>query len=222
MFLRPIFVLLISYSLLIHFLLIPIHFYLFSIHCLFISFSCSFISFHFLCTPIYFLFIACSFPFHVHSFLFISFDLRNLSKFQKARISFSYQSLISKLLISSPKSIGKGGTSQIPKKWLIQGVVNKVLGLDGLFISYSILMHFLFKSYSFPTQILFISYSTLIQIPFIHIQCLSFTKVFNNQWLFLVPLLGGRYHTIPQLAVYTTYIPLIYCQLGDYMVPTTY
>ena len=26
---------------------------------------------------------------------------------------------------------------------------------------------------------------------------------------FLVPLIGGRYHIIPQLAVYTTYIPLI-------------
>ena len=43
-----------------------------------------------------------------------------------------------------------------------------------------------------------------------------------GQWLFLVPLIGGRYHIITQLAVYTTYIPLIYCQLGDYMVPTTY
>ena len=31
-----------------------------------------------------------------------------------------------------------------------------------------------------------------------------------------------RYHIITQLAIYTTYIPLIYCQLGDYMVPTTY
>ena len=44
-----------------------------------------------------------------------------------------------------------------------------------------------------------------------------------GQWLFLVPLIGGRYHIIPQLAVYTTYIPLIStyspCQLGDYMVP---
>ena len=27
---------------------------------------------------------------------------------------------------------------------------------------------------------------------------------------------------IPQLAVYITYIPLIYCQLGDYMLPTSY
>ena len=27
------------------------------------------------------------------------------------------------------------------------------------------------------------------------------------QWSFLVPLIGGRYHIIPQLAVYTTYIP---------------
>ena len=31
-----------------------------------------------------------------------------------------------------------------------------------------------------------------------------------------------RYHIIPQLAVYTTYIPLIYCLLGDYISPTTY
>ena len=33
------------------------------------------------------------------------------------------------------------------------------------------------------------------------------------QWLFQI---------IPQLAVFTTYIPLVYCQLGDYMVRTTY
>ena len=42
------------------------------------------------------------------------------------------------------------------------------------------------------------------------------------QWLFLVPLKGGRWHIIPQLAVYTTYIPLIYCLLGGYMLPTTF
>ena len=35
-----------------------------------------------------------------------------------------------------------------------------------------------------------------------------------HQWLFLVPLKGGRDYIIPQLAVYTTYIPLIYCLLG--------
>ena len=29
----------------------------------------------------------------------------------------------------------------------------------------------------------------------------------SNQGLFLVPLNGGRWHIIPQLAVYTTYIP---------------
>ncbi len=40
------------------------------------------------------------------------------------------------------------------------------------------------------------------------------------QWLFLVPLKGGRWHIIPQLAVYTTYIPLIYCLLGGYMLPS--
>ena len=43
-----------------------------------------------------------------------------------------------------------------------------------------------------------------------------------DQWLFLVPLKGGRWHIIPQLAVYTTYIPLIYCLLGGYIIPTTY
>ena len=32
----------------------------------------------------------------------------------------------------------------------------------------------------------------------------------TDQWLFLVPLKGGRWHIIPHLAVYTTYIPLIY------------
>ena len=32
----------------------------------------------------------------------------------------------------------------------------------------------------------------------------------KSQWLFLVPVKGGRWHIIPQLAVYTTYIPLIY------------
>ena len=28
------------------------------------------------------------------------------------------------------------------------------------------------------------------------------------QWIFQVPVKGGRWHIIPQLAVYTTYIPL--------------
>ena len=44
-------------------------------------------------------------------------------------------------------------------------------------------------------------------------------KMSHHQWSFLVPLIDGRYHKIPQLAVYTTYIPLIYCQLGDYILP---
>ena len=43
----------------------------------------------------------------------------------------------------------------------------------------------------------------------------------TNQWIFQVPLKGGRWHIIPQLAVYTTYIPLIYCLLGGYIIPTT-
>ena len=36
----------------------------------------------------------------------------------------------------------------------------------------------------------------------------------QRQQLFLVPLIGGRRYIITQLAVYTTYIPLIYCLLG--------
>ncbi len=45
-------------------------------------------------------------------------------------------------------------------------------------------------------------------------------RYWMNQCLFLFPLKGGRWHIIPQLAVYTTYIPLIYCLLGGYMLPT--
>ena len=52
-----------------------------------------------------------------------------------------------------------------------------------------------------------------------------------NQWSFLVPLIGGigdiyiynvyidLYYIITQLAVYTTYIPLVYGLLGDYISP---
>ena len=39
---------------------------------------------------------------------------------------------------------------------------------------------------------------------------------------FLVPSIGGRQHIITQLATYTTYIPLIYCLQGGYMLPTTF
>ena len=51
--------------------------------------------------------------------------------------------------------------------------------------------------------------------------CLE-TKKESGQWSFLVPLIGGRWYVSPQLAVYTTYIPLLYCLLGDYISPTTY
>ena len=56
-------------------------------------------------------------------------------------------------------------------------------------------------------------------IGFLSGVCWNFPLI---QWLFLVPLKGGRWHIIPQLAVYTTYIPLIYCLLGGYMLPTTF
>ena len=74
-----------SYSGPIHFPFIPIY--------LCISFSLSLMSVHVLFIPIHVLFIAYSFPFHVHSFLFISFDLRNIPKFQSKDI-FSDQSII--------------------------------------------------------------------------------------------------------------------------------
>ena len=44
--------------------------------------------------------------------------------------------------------------------------------------------------------------------PMPWICCLGdfFLRIGISQWLFLVPLKGGRWHIIPQLAVYTTYI----------------
>ena len=42
-----------------------------------------------------------------------------------------------------------------------------------------------------------------VNISYVDAMGLVFRK---NQWLFLVPLKGGRWHILPQLAVYTTYI----------------
>ena len=50
----------------------------------------------------------------------------------------------------------------------------------------------------------------------------GFLRLICCQWTFLVPLIGGRNHIITQLATYKWYLSGIYCQLGDYMVPTTY
>ena len=44
----------------------------------------------------------------------------------------------------------------------------------------------------------------------------------QDQWLFLVPIKGGRDYITPQKAIYKWYISGIYCQLGDYMPPTTF
>ena len=107
----------ISYSCLIHFLLKS---YVFPIQFLLISYSCL----------IHFLFIS----YLSFSFSFISFHFLWSEKFTKIPknmdmflLSISYL----KLFISSPKSIGKGGTLQIPEKVINKGKVNKVLGLDG-------------------------------------------------------------------------------------------
>ena len=70
------------------------------------------------------------------------------------------------------------------------------------------------------THIYLIKHISLYLHLYIHIEGMSHDLL--GQWLFLVPLIGGRWYIITQLAVYTTYIPLICCQLGDYMLPTTY
>ena len=44
-----------------------------------------------------------------------------------------------------------------------------------------------------------------------HHHSIAVSKGSLNRW--------DRYHIISQLAVYTTYIPLTYCQLGDYLSP---
>ena len=161
MFLRPIFVLFISYSLLIHSLLIPIHFYLFPIHCLFISFSCSFISFsmHSYSLPIHFLFM------FIHFFHFLWPEKFIKIPKKKHCYFFLINLLFKNYWFQAPNQLGKGVPHKSPKKWLIKGVVNKVLDLDGLFISYSILIHFLF---SCPIQLLLRSHSFLFKlVPFI-------------------------------------------------------
>ena len=42
------------------------------------------------------------------------------------------------------------------------------------------------------------------------------------QWIFQVLVIGGRDYITPQKAIYKWYISGIYCQLGDYMPPTTF
>ena len=44
----------------------------------------------------------------------------------------------------------------------------------------------------------------------------------SNQWVFQVLVIGGRDYITPQKAIYKWYISGIYCQLGDYMPPTTF
>ena len=160
----------VSYSLPIHFLFIFSHFlsssmhsYLFPIHCLFIFFS-------------------------FHSFLSFPLTWEIYQNSKKQGYVFLINLLLKNYWFQAPNQLGKGVPHKSPKKWLIKGVVNKVLGLDGLLISYSILIHFLFNSFSFPIQILFMSYSTLIETPFIpthfsafHFQRFSI-KVINKGW----------------------------------------
>ena len=129
-------------------------------HCLLISLSLYFISFHVLFISYY------SLP--SFSFLFMSFRCHWPEKFTKIPktkdcfLSISY----SKLLIASPKSIGKGGVPHIPKKvinkrgskesfgpgWLAISyyIISFWFPVQALLMSYSILIHFFFISYSFP------------------------------------------------------------------------
>ena len=113
----------ISYSILIYFLFISYIFisYAFLIHFLFNSYAFPiqflYISYS---IPIHFQFISFIFPFHVHSFLFISFDLRNLSKFQKVWICFLYQSLILKTIHLKPQINWERWYPTNPRKKIIK------------------------------------------------------------------------------------------------------
>ena len=55
-----------------------------------------------------------------------------------------------------------------------------------------------------------------------HRSCIIVFISLRCQWLFLVPLTGGRDYITHQKAIYKWYISGIYCQLGDYMPPTTF
>ncbi len=63
-----------------------------------------------------------------------------------------------------------------------------------------------------------ISHSEVVMVDHLFIGGIRIQASFHDlelyQWLFLVPVTGGRWHIIPQLAVHTTYI---YCLLGGYM-----
>ena len=50
-------------------------------------------------------------------------------------------------------------------------------------------------------------------------RCKSTKWSISEKRSFLLPLIGGRWYIIPQLAIYKRYT---YCQLGDSMLPTTY
>ena len=54
-----------------------------------------------------------------------------------------------------------------------------------------------------------------------HDQFLARAHYTYYQWIFQVPVKGGRDYRTPQKAIYKSYISGIYCQLGDYMPPTT-
>ena len=137
----------ISYSLPIHFLFMFIHFFSFSLH----SYS----------LPIHVLFI------FIHFFHFL-WPEKFIKIQKKAWIFFLINLLFKNYWFQAPNQLGKGVPHKSPKKWLIKGVVNKVLDLDGLFISYSMLIHFLFKFYSCPIQLLLWSHSFLfILVAFI-------------------------------------------------------
>ena len=110
----------VSYSFPIHFLFIPFWFIFISIHVLFI-----FIHFF-------------SFP--------LTCEIYQNSKKQGS--CFLISLLFKNYWFQAPNQLGKGVPHKSPQKWLVlKGAVNKVLGLDGLFISYSILIHFLFNSF---------------------------------------------------------------------------
>ena len=108
---------------------------------------------YFFSFSIHFLFVSYSYPIHFYSSFHFLWP-ETIAKTSKVRIFFFYQSWLNKeLAISSPKSIRKGGTPQVPKKAINKGASKYSSGPGWQTISYSCPFHLLFISYSFPIQI---------------------------------------------------------------------
>ena len=136
-----------SYSFRFHFLFIPYCFLFISIYFLFIAYSfpfhfiyCSFMHAYLFSIP-----AMLPLPFHVQSFLFMPLTWEIFSKFQfqnsKEQGSFLLSISYLETIDFKHQINWDRGYPQITKKVINKGVLNKVLGQDGLFNAYSFLFN---------------------------------------------------------------------------------